>query len=151
MKTLICRMARSIHLTLALTMLSGAVLAATPINLTMHKNPSCGCCEAYAKYLQKNGFHVKTINHDNMTPIKTRLGTMQAASCHTMEVNGYVVEGHVPVAAIKKMLRERPNIKGIALPGMPASSPGMGSEKPGSLNVMQIEHNGKADKLYQRL
>ena len=76
---------------------------------------------------------------------------MQAASCHTMEVNGYVVEGHVPVAAIKKMLRERPNIKGIALPGMPASSPGMGAEKPGSLNVMQIEHNGKADKLYQRL
>lgn len=111
MKTLICRMARSIHLTLALTMLSGAVLAATPINLTMHKNPSCGCCETYAKYLQKNGFHVKTINHDNMTPIKTRLGTMQAASCHTMEVNGYVVEGHVPVAAIKKCYENVPTLK----------------------------------------
>ncbi len=69
------------------------------------------------------------IDHANMTPVKQRLGTAQAASCHTVEIEGYVVEGHVPVAAINKMLTEQPDIRGLALPGMPMNSPGMGPEK----------------------
>ena len=76
------------------------------------------------------------IDHHNMTPVKQRLGTAQAASCHTVEIEGYVVEGHVPVAAIHKMLAEQPDIKGLALPGMPLNSQGMGPEKKGSLQVL---------------
>ncbi|MBP8043130.1 MAG: CopG family transcriptional regulator [Neisseria sp.] len=138
-------------LLLAASLAVSAAAAAAPINLVMHKSPYCGCCGDYAAYLQKNGFKVRTVNHDDMSAVKARLGTQNAASCHTMQVNAYVVEGHVPVAAIHKMLRERPNIKGIALPGMPYHSPGMGPEKPGSLSVMQIERNGAAGKLYMRL
>ncbi len=87
-----------------------------------------------------------------MSPVKRKLGTHKAASCHTVEIDGYVIEGHVPVAAINKLLKERPdNIRGIALPGMPLNSPGMGPEKPGSLEVLSLDKNGNVTGLYQRL
>lgn len=122
-----------------------------PIAATLHKDPWCGCCTAYADYLDNNGFKVTRIDHQNMGPIKQQLGTHQAASCHTVEIDGYVVEGHVPVAAINKMLKERPDIRGIALPGMPLNSPGMGPEKPGSLEVLSLDKDGNVTGLYQRL
>lgn len=126
-------------------------LLATPINATLHKDPNCGCCIEYAHYLEGNGFNVKMIDHANMTPVKQRLGTAQAASCHTVEIEGYVVEGHVPVAAIDKMLKERPHIKGLALPGMPLNSPGMGPEKKGSLQVFKLDVQGKPTGIYVTL
>ncbi|QEY59962.1 CopG family transcriptional regulator [Pseudomonas sp. C27(2019)] len=131
----------------ALSVLANQVLAA-PIDATLHKDPNCGCCVEYAHYLEDNGFNVTQINHANMTPVKQRLGTAQAASCHTVEIEGYVVEGHVPVAAINKMLTEQPEIKGIALPGMPYNSPGMGPEKKGSLQVLQLDAQGKPTGIY---
>ena len=91
------------------------------------------------------------IDHANMTPIKQRLGTAKAASCHTVEIEGYVVEGHVPVAAINKMLTEQPKIKGLALPGMPMNSPGMGPEKKGSLQVLELDAQGKPTGIYVTL
>lgn len=131
----------------ALSVLANQVLAA-PIDATLHKDPNCGCCVEYAHYLEDNGFNVTQIDHANMTPVKQRLGTAQAASCHTVEIEGYVVEGHVPVAAINKMLAEQPNIKGLALPGMPMNSPGMGPEKKGSLQVLQLDAQGKPTGIY---
>lgn len=125
--------------------------AQQPVSATLHKDPWCGCCTAYADYLEQNGFKVTRIDHQDMNPVKRKLGTEQAASCHTVEIDGYVVEGHVPVAAINKMLHERPAIHGIALPGMPLNSPGMGPEKPGSLKVLQLDKNGNISGLYQIL
>jgi len=125
--------------------------AAASTALQVWKDPWCGCCTAYADYLEQNGFKVTRIDHQDMNPVKRKLGTEQAASCHTVEIDGYVVEGHVPVAAINKMLHERPAIHGIALPGMPLNSPGMGPEKPGSLKVLQLDKNGNISGLYQIL
>jgi hypothetical protein len=117
-------------------------LAATPASAatmaTVYKSPTCGCCDKYVEYLEKNGFTVKAINEDDMDAIKKRYGTARAASCHTMLVDGYVVEGHVPVRAIRQMLSEKPNIAGISAPGMPQHSPGMGEERPGTLTIYAI-------------
>lgn len=122
---------------------------AAPIAATVHKSPYCGCCQEYIDYLKKNGFAVKAVNHENMLTVQKRLGTNQAASCHTVEVGGYVVEGHVPVASIHKLLKEKPkNLKGIALPGMPLNSPGMGPEKKGSLKMVALDKQGKPTGIY---
>lgn len=131
----------------ALSLFASQLLAA-PLDVTLHKDPSCGCCVEYAHYLEENGFNVKMIDHANINQVKQRLGTAQAASCHTVEIEGYVVEGHVPVAAIEKMLKEQPDIKGLALPGMPYNSPGMGPEKKGSLQVLELDNQGKPTGVY---
>ncbi len=121
------------------------------LSATLYKDPSCGCCGAYADYLEQNGFKVQRIDSNQMSVIKEKLGTSQAASCHTVKIGDYVVEGHVPVAAIHKMLTEKPAIHGLALPGMPMNSPGMGPEKKGSLEVLSLDKDGKVIGLYQRL
>lgn len=131
----------------ALSLFASQLLAA-PLDVTLHKDPNCGCCVEYAHYLEENGFNVKMIDHANINQVKQRLGTAQAASCHTVEIEGYVVEGHVPVAAIEKMLKEKPDIKGLALPGMPYNSPGMGPEKKGSLQVLELDNQGKPTGVY---
>ena len=102
----------------------GAAQAATAI--TVHKSPTCGCCEEYVGYLRENGFAVKAVNESDMDAIKKRYSVSHVASCHTALVEGYVVEGHVPVAAIRKLLKDKPAIVGISAPGMPMNSPGMG-------------------------
>lgn len=137
---------------LALSLLGGSAFAvAEGVSVQLYKDPSCGCCGAYADYLEQNGFKVQRIDSTQMSAIKEKLGTSQAASCHTVKVGNYVVEGHVPVAAVNKMLTEKPAIKGIALPGMPMNSPGMGPEKKGSLEVLSLDKEGKVIGLYQRL
>lgn len=122
----------------AIALLAGAGAAYAATMATVYKSPTCGCCEKYVEYLEKNGFAVKAINEDDMDAIKKRHGTARAASCHTMLVDGYVVEGHVPVRAIRKMLSEKPAIVGISAPGMPQHSPGMGEERPGTLTIYAI-------------
>lgn len=124
-----------IALALMLTATSTA-LAATAI--TVHKSPTCGCCEKYVEYLRESGFEVKAVNESNMDVVKDRHGVSHVASCHTALVDGYVVEGHVPVAAIRKMLKEKPAIVGISAPGMPMNSPGMGEMKKGTLTIYAI-------------
>ncbi len=120
----------------AIALVAAQAFAATMA--TVYKSPTCGCCEKYVEYLEKNGFTIKAINEDDMDAIKKRYGTARAASCHTMLVDGYVVEGHVPVRAIRKMLNEKPAIVGISAPGMPQHSPGMGEERPGTLTIYAI-------------
>ena len=107
--------------------------------ITVYKTPNCGCCVKWVEYLRKEGFEVKAINRDDLAPIKQRVGVPSAMSaCHTALVDGYVIEGHVPVQAIRKLLQERPNTVGLAVPGMPVNSPGMG-EMDGSLKIYTLE------------
>lgn len=118
---------RQIFLAAALSALASSAFAAKD-TLTVHHDPYCGCCTAWIDYLRAEGFTVKSIVTPDMNSVKQKLGVPgQLASCHTAVVDGsgQLIEGHAPVTAINKML-ERPNIKGIAVPGMPVNSPGMG-------------------------
>lgn len=129
-------------ISLALALLgAGAAHASTEV--TVYKSPTCGCCEKYASYLRENGFTVKTVNETNMDAIKKHYGVSHVASCHTALVNGYVVEGHVPVSAIQKMLKEKPAVVGISVPGMKMNSPGMGEMQKGTLTVYAVQKGGK--------
>ncbi|HSC81522.1 MAG TPA: DUF411 domain-containing protein [Chitinolyticbacter sp.] len=118
-----------------------ALAQAAPAKL--YKSASCGCCAEYVSYLNANGIRPVVENREDMDAIKQRHGSDVAASCHTLVIGGYTVEGHVPVAAIRKLLQEKPAIRGIAVPGMPADSPGMGEHKPGTLPVVAITRDGK--------
>jgi len=92
----------------------------------VHKSPTCGCCASWVEHMQKAGFAVEVRNVDNLDPIKTQLGIpVGKGSCHTAQVGGYFVEGHVPAEDIKRLLAQKPDAKGLVLPGMPAGSPGM--------------------------
>lgn len=98
--------------------------------VTVYKSESCGCCIAWVEHLRRNGYRVETHDLDNLGPIKERVGIpFGKGSCHTAEVGGYFVEGHVPATDIRRLLAERPDAKGLTLPGMPIGSPGM--ELPG--------------------
>lgn len=100
--------------------------AATLPLVTIHKDPSCGCCSAWARYLEQAGFPVKVLETGQMRAIKQQLHVpADLQSCHTAEMAGYVIEGHVPVAAIRRLLDEKPAAIGLAAPGMPQGSPGM--------------------------
>ena len=94
--------------------------------LVMHKTPTCGCCGAWAERMREAGFEVEERISRDLSPVKARLGIpMAKASCHTTEVAGYAIEGHVPAIDIKRLLAEKPDAIGLAVPGMPAGSPGM--------------------------
>lgn len=134
----------------ALVPVGSAVAAPTALQAVLHKDPWCGCCNAYADYLEQHGMTVTRVDHNEMASIKQQLGTAQAPSCHTVEIDGYVVEGHVPVAAIHKLLAERPDAVGISVPGMPQNSPGMGPEIPGTLPVLLLDSSGKVVAEYGR-
>lgn len=103
-----------------------APAAARPA-MIVHKDPNCGCCQSWADIAQNTGFPVQIVNEADMSAVKARLGVPEElASCHTTEVAGLTVEGHVPIDTVQRMLRERPQgLRGIAVPGMPAGSPGM--------------------------
>jgi hypothetical protein len=127
-------------LMLALVLVAGTAGAwAEPVAVQMYKNPQCGCCEEYAKYLRQNGFKVTVTETHNMSGISRKHGVPERlAGCHTSLIEGYVVEGHVPVSAINKLLAERPKIKGISLPGMPEGSPGMTGVKEGPFQILEV-------------
>jgi hypothetical protein len=106
---------------------------------TLYKNPQCGCCEGYADYLRDNGFEVTVKPTHDLPLLHRQYGVPEPlVGCHTTLVEGYVVEGHVPIGALLRMLSERPAIKGISLPGMPAGSPGMFGEKAGPFTIYEI-------------
>lgn len=95
--------------------------------MTVYRDPSCGCCEAWAGIAEDAGYQVTLLDDNDMTAVKQRLGVPpQLASCHTAIVEDYVIEGHVPLDQVARLLREQPSdIRGIAVPGMPIGSPGM--------------------------
>ena len=133
----------SLMLTLAAAFAIAAARAEMPDAL-MYKNPQCGCCEEYAKYLRRNGFKVTVKETHNMSLISRQNGVPEKlAGCHTMLIGGYVVEGHVPVGAINKLLKERPSIKGISLPGMPDGSPGMTGVKTEPFTIYEVSDQAR--------
>jgi hypothetical protein len=117
----------------------GAAQAEGPRAATLYKNPACTCCETYADYLRENGFEV-TIEATHDLPLIKRQHGVPAPleGCHTTLVDGFVVEGHVPVSTLIRLLTEKPAIKGISLPGMPAGSPGMFGEKTEPFTIYEI-------------
>ena len=116
-----------------------AVAGESSRQATLYKNPQCGCCEGYADYLRDNGFEVTVKPTHDLPLLHRQYGVPEPlVGCHTTLVDGYVVEGHVPVGALLRMLTERPAIKGISLPGMPAGSPGMFGEKAGPFTIYVI-------------
>ena len=123
-------------------------LAAAPAlaaEITVYKSSTCGCCDKWIEHLQANGFTVKAQNVADIMPYKSANGVPPAlASCHTAKVDGYVIEGHVPAADIKRLLKERPKVLGLSVPGMPIGSPGMeqGAHKE-RYDVLTFDNAGK--------
>ena len=100
--------------------------APKPTLLAVYKTPTCGCCAKWVEHMKQNGFTVHVTDMNDLSTIKARHGVpAKVQSSHTGIVNGYVVEGHVPAVDVKRLLKERPAVAGLALPGMPSGSPGM--------------------------
>ena len=97
-----------------------------PAQLTVYKSPYCGCCGAWVEHVKTSGLATTVKEMEDVTPIAKKLGVPDdMRSCHTAVIEGYFIEGHVPAADIRKLLRERPKARGITVPGMPIGSPGM--------------------------
>ncbi|MBI2236809.1 MAG: DUF411 domain-containing protein [Magnetospirillum sp.] len=121
----------SARVVLAVALLLAAPFAhAGDTEAVVWKSPSCGCCQGWIDYLKRNGYTAKVIDVEDIDAIKAGMGVPEAMrSCHTARIGGYIVEGHVPVEAIDKLLAEKPKVAGIASPGMPSGSPGMSGPK----------------------
>ena len=116
----------------------------------VYKSPECGCCGGYVKHLRASGFNVRVSSMDDVTPIKERYGVPDDLwSCHTAVIGGYVIEGHVPLVAVRRLLTEKPAVKGIALPGMPDGSPGMAGPKTETFVIQSFDAG--APKVFMRL
>jgi hypothetical protein len=129
-----------------------AAQSAAKPQMIVYKSATCGCCSKWVEHMQANGFAVKAVDVDDIDKVKRDNGVPQsAASCHTGIVNGYVVEGHVPADAVLKMLKDKPAISGIAVPGMPMGAPGM--EVPGgqkeAFDIVSFDKSGKT-AVYQK-
>ena len=112
----------------------------------VYKSPTCGCCANWVAHLQANGFATRVMDIENLSEIKAKHNIPgPAQSCHTATVDGYVLEGHVPAADVKRMLKERPAVLGLAVPGMPIGSPGMEvpNVKPTPYDVMSFDRRGQ--------
>lgn len=100
--------------------------AGTASEMTVYKDPTCGCCGAWVSHIRKAGFTVSVVENGAMDTVKKQYGVPDAlTSCHTALIDGYVIEGHVPGAEIVRLLKERPEARGLAVAGMPRNSPGM--------------------------
>lgn len=145
-------MKRTIFQALVVGLLAPAVWAgsAAPV-IDVYKSPTCGCCNKWIDHLKANGFAVRSHDTRDVVQHKIRLGIPAGYdSCHTAEVGGYVIEGHVPAKDIKRLLKEKPVARGLTVPGMPIGSPGMeqGSHKD-LYEVLLLDKNG-APRVYSR-
>lgn len=125
--------------------------AAAKPSVTVYKSPTCGCCSKWVDHMRANGFEVKALDVEDIEAVKRTYGVPEGiGSCHTSLVGGYVIEGHVPADAVARVLRERPKIAGIAVPGMPLGSPGMeqGPRKD-PYSILSFEKTGKYS-VYER-
>lgn len=140
---------RRLFLAMLLIVGTTAAHAEEAIKATLYKSPQCGCCEKYAAYLRNNGFDVAVKQTHELANISRKAGVpAELQGCHIMFVDGYVVEGHVPVAIIRKLLADRPPIAGITLPGMPTGSPGMTGTKKAPFVIYSVPKDGSAPIVY---
>jgi len=112
--------------------------------VVVYKSPTCGCCKQWIKHLEASGFSVQAKDVPNVGPYKLKHGVPpQLSSCHTATVGGYVIEGHVPAADIRRLLKERPKVVGLTVPGMPEGSPGMEGPHPQHYDVLTFDADGR--------
>jgi len=129
---------------LASVLQARVAFAARGPTITVHKDPSCGCCSGWVKHLHNADFVTKVLDAKDIDAVKRRLGVPDdLAACHTAEVAGYIIEGHVPAAALKRFLAEKPNARGLAVPGMPVGSPGMEGGRPEKYDVVLFGPDGQ--------
>lgn len=134
---------RSTILALFVVSMSPDALAASEV-VTVYKSPYCGCCAKWVDHLRENGFRVQTVDTQALAGLKSSVGVpAELASCHTAMVEGYIIEGHVPAQDIRRLLEERPTVKGLTVPGMPHGSPGMEGPAPEHYQVLTIDAGGK--------
>jgi len=123
---------------------TGTLFAGEKQVITVHKDPTCGCCSGWVQHLQNAGFVTKVLDTSDIDAVKQRLGVPDdLAACHTAEAAGYVIEGHVPAAALKRFLAEKPQATGLAVPGMPIGSPGMEGGRPEKYDVVLFTPNSR--------
>ncbi|MBI1260616.1 MAG: metal-binding protein [Rhizobiales bacterium] len=125
--------------------LQGSSAAAASGNkaITIWRDPSCGCCDAYADYLEGNGYEVTRVDDRDFDKRSIEAGVPERGiGCHLAEIDGYIVSGLVPVKIIERLVSERPDITGITLPGMPANAPGMAQKKTGTLKTYAFGDGG---------
>lgn len=132
----------------SLVMMSLATLSlpvfAQGVPVQLYKNPQCGCCDAYAKHLEENGFEVELINTTDMAEVKEKHGVPEKLEgCHTALIKGYVFEGLVPAKYVKSIVESGKPVKGLSVPGMPVGAPGMEGNKKQPINVYYIESSSK--------
>jgi hypothetical protein len=114
--------------------------------MTVYKSPSCGCCVRWIDHLEENGFSVVPRDVPDTRPVKQKLGVpVRLGACHTGLVEGYVIEGHVPATDVARLLRERPPVLGLAVPGMPIGSPGMEGPRPEPYSVFSFDASGRTE------
>lgn len=112
---------------------------ATREKMTIYKSPQCGCCVGYSHFMEKQGFEVELVSTNDMEAVKKRFNIPKnMQSCHTTVVGNYFVEGHVPIEAVNRLLEEKPDIDGIALPNMPSGTPGMPGLKVGDYKIYSL-------------
>lgn len=118
--------------------------APSTASLIVYKDPDCGCCKAWVEYMKKHGYRVDAKDTRDMAQIKAQLGVPKSlAACHTALIGGYIIEGHVPAEDIARLLKTKPKIAGLAVPGMPAGSPGMEGPPPAHYQVIAFARSGK--------
>lgn len=133
----------SLGLFLGIALLSTSALAKDDPKIMVYKSPTCGCCTKWVSHLQENGFEAETTDLNDLRMIKSMSGIKpEQASCHTAKVDGYVIEGHVPADDIKRLLAERPDARGLTVPGMPLGSPGMETPQPDHYQVLLLGNDG---------
>lgn len=127
----------------ALLLFAAAAASEALPTVKVYKSPTCGCCNAWIDHLKAHGFTVEAENRRDMERIKTENGIpTELRSCHTGFVGGYFVEGHVPAADLKRLLKERPKLAGLSVPDMPIGSPGMEGPNPEPYAVLAVEKGG---------
>jgi len=132
----------ALALFLGAAFLSTAALAEDP-TISVYKSPTCTCCGKWIAHLEKEGFKVDPIDTTNLGVVKSMAGiSADQASCHTARIGNYVIEGHVPAEDIKRLLAERPDARGLTVPGMPLTAPGMDLPGPQHYQVLLIGKDG---------
>ena len=112
--------------------------------IEVYKTPTCGCCEKWIDHLKDAGFEVESTDLRNLSAVKQAHGiSREMSACHTAVVDGYVIEGHVPAEDVQRLLKERPDVQGLVVPGMPLGSPGMEHPKPEPYSVYAIGPEGQ--------
>lgn len=133
--------------TLLAAFLLGAAIALPAVAadaIDVYKSPYCGCCQKWVEHLREAGFTVRTHDVDDVPAARQRLGMpAHLGSCHSARVAGYAVEGHVPAADIRRLLKEKPKAIGLAVPSMPPGSPGMESSRPVPYNTLLVRAGGE--------